>query len=83
MSVLPGGRPLSRADQAGILCGGLDSKAGQQAPRGISGVAGVAAVGADDAEGRGVAAIRGAEPPPHRRGGGCVSISNLAIATLS
>ena len=74
--------PLRGREGAGILCGGLDGKAGPHTSR----VVGVIAVGAaariDSAEASAGVVIRGTKPPPHRRGHGGMIISNTGISSL-
>ena len=63
----------------GILCGGLDSKAGRERSRRPSNVNAGAAISAHIAEIVTVVVISRAEPPPRRRAGSVVSIHDPAV----
>ena len=80
LSVLSGNPPIFMGGiWIGILCGGLDSKAGRERSRTPCSASAGAAISAHRAESASGGVISRAEPPPRRRAGSVVSIHDPAV----
>ena len=67
---------------AGLLCGGLDGKAGPHTRRVGGAKVAVASARSDTTEGTAAGVARGTKPPPNRRDHGGMIIGHTGISSL-